>query len=243
MKRASFIFSVRIAPVLALGIAVACGSDVIEEDGKGGTSSTTATVASVTTGPGPSTNVSAASTTKSVQASATTGAGDACMQACDHAAMCGVPACQLLNPDCSMMQGQCLADCINDADCTQIQSLLTGNMDPVLSACLSGCQGGQGGGGGGGNIFACGQCANGAGCIDGCGADPACADWGMCALQCSTPQCFADCNAMFPAAEAGYRAVYTCACNSCESDCSGVMNPCDQPMGQGQGGGGGAGGN
>ena len=87
----------------------------------------------------------------------------------------------------------------------------------------------------------CGQCIFQANCADGCMNDPACQQWGQCALNCNTPDCYADCNAQHPDAAAQYEAIYACSCTSCETDCGATMDPCNQGA-TGAGGGIGAGG-
>jgi hypothetical protein len=166
--------------------------------------------------------------------------GNLCDQACGKAAGCGLPICQFAGVDCAMPGVDCPAQCILDADCGAINSLATMNPDPVLSACLQGCQGGGGGAGGmgmggagGGSPMDCGACAQQAGCPQQC-QGPGCNQWGQCAFGCfqtnPTPQCFAQCNAQVPQAAMGYEQVYDCLCTSCEAECLTTVDACNQPL-------------
>jgi hypothetical protein len=145
--------------LILAGSAAACGSDVNEGDttsssttgSGGGNGGTTATGGTGGTG-GTTSNGGGGSTANGGNG----GAGSLCDQACDKLATeCGLgqvcsmpPVSNLL--DCADPMADCPGQCILDADCTAILSLLGQNMDPALTACLGACQGGQGGGGGGG---------------------------------------------------------------------------------------------
>jgi hypothetical protein len=218
-------------------LALACGSEVTT------TGTTGAGGSGGSGGAGGSGSVSSSSASTSVSAtdaSSSTGpVGTPCEQACAKIETCGFGTCQQFGINCGDPQYDCVGECLVDATCADIIALAQGNGPPEIQACVSGCQGGgQGGGGQGG---ACGQCIFQSNCAGGCMNDPACQAWGQCALNCSTPDCYADCNTQFPEAAMQYGAIYECACSSCATDCEATMDPCNQGSGSGGAGAGGAG--
>jgi hypothetical protein len=224
------------ATLLSAG-ASGCGSDVsIEDDGAGGTGGQSSS--NVTT----SSSGTTSSTTSATTTSTSTGPGVGCEDACAYAAECGLDVCGFANIDCSAGNFDCPADCINGATCAEILGLLQGG-SPALQACLQGCQGGSGAGGG--SQQACGSCLQQNDCLPtGCQQNPTCQAWGACAINCNTPQCYADCNAANPNAAQFFEPLYACACTSCDgaSACGGTMDPCNQGGGMGGMGAGGMGG-
>lgn len=217
----------------ATAALVACGDTVITPAGTGGQGGAggaqTTTVATTTT---------TTATTTTTTTSTSTGPMTLCDQACQHASDCGVDVCSFAMIDCANPQTDCPAQCLLDANCLQILSLLTQNPDPALIGCITGCQGGAGGGGPGGSCQGCAFQSCGM-VLQSCGT-PECQAWQQCAQGCSDPQCFADCNAQNPGASTYYGDVYDCLCTSCETDCAMTADPCNQVI-PGTGGAGGMG--
>ncbi len=214
-------------------LALGCSSDVDTVDGGGGSGTTSASATvGVTSGPTTSTTVA----TTAAVTSSSTGGGNTCEQGCAHLAKCGLDVCGQVGIDCQDPNTECPMGCVLDASCADLtEAIINMAPPPALAACLGACQGGTGGGGGG--MQGCGQCAFGADCFQGCFNDPDCQAWGQCAAGCSDPQCYADCNAMNPAAADSYGPIYACVCAACSSECGAQMDPCNQGMGTGGAGG------
>ena len=245
MRVVSFSSSPRIVPILCLAIAAAfaaCSGDP-EIEASSGTSTTTSTTGG--TG-GEGTGGGAMSSSSVAASSSTTGGaggmgGTKCDQACDKAANCGIPVCNFV--DCSsQMNSDCFAQCIIDADCAQILTLLNfPNADPKLMACVQGCQGGAGGAGGGGGAGGaaqmCGDCGFASCTAPGfaCQQNAECQPWLMCIQSCPDKACVDACDAMHPNADPESDDVLACLCTECPMECA-AQDPCKT------GGAGGAGG-
>jgi len=163
--------------------------------------------------------------------------GNECEQGCQHVIDCiGFDACSQFNIDCTNPQAECPGTCLNDATCEQIASLATQTPDPTLSGCIQGCQQGQGGGGVGGNgagggAQACSDCAQGS-CgtpIQACVGSTPCLNWLMCAMNCTDPQCYTDCDTANPNAAPQSTAVKDCACTQCNTECGDQIGTCPAP--------------
>lgn len=153
---------------LGLAFAIGCGSEVSSNSGGSGGGSGAAG------GTGGTTNVTqSVSATSTQSATSTTGSGNtACDQGCAKAAGCGLDACSFINPDCASGNYECFGNCILDADCAAINSLINmQNADPTLVGCLQGCNGGQGGGGGAGGGGTQAECAATCGELYDCGLE------------------------------------------------------------------------
>jgi hypothetical protein len=165
-------------------------------------------------------------------AGASGGAGgvpSSCEQACAHVATCqGADLCANAELDCDAPPfSDCVFDCLRTADCGDIASWLGGGSAPALNGCLGLCDGGA----------ACKQCEASsvdvnnpnAACIpelQACAADATCVDWGGCVGGCTTPNCYAACDAQFAGASALYEPLYGCLCTSCGEVCAFVANYC-----------------
>jgi len=233
---------------LAMGAAMgACSGDVVNEEpsgagptGSGGGTTTTTTTVTATATETPT------DTATNTNTNTDTGPMTVCDEACAHAAECGLNICGFQMLDCANRQYECAAECIKDASCEQILSIASGDIDPALGVCLYVCQ--NGGQGGGGQGEQCGTCLFQNDCLDPIQTCPGATDcdaWGDCASACAQsdpqPSCFDACDAQYPGAAPAYSLVYECGCTSCETDCTSMIDPCNQG-GSGAGGAGGAGG-
>lgn len=226
---------------------LACGSDVEEvpfesssssSSGAGAAGSTsTAAGGSSTSTSGPSASSVAASTAASTSGTGGTGGvGTPCEEACEKVeGRCGFPGVCGQFVDCGMAGADCFGQCVLDADCDAIASLVGANPDPTLLACVTGCQqGGQGGAGGGGvggggvgggpagDCIQCGQSA----CLGdalACIQNPQCSDWIQCVQACNgDPACSAVCEQSNPGGPASDD-LKECACMNCSAECSALL--------------------
>ena len=229
---------------------LACGSDVDDVPIGPSSSSSSGTGAagasggaggaSTSTG-GPTSSV--ASTAASTAASSTSGNGGSggvgtpCEEGCEKInTECGFgDLCSMIPQlDCGSAPGaDCFGQCVLDADCDAIGSLIGNNPDPALIGCLTACQGGgQGGAGGGGGQGAGG--GPGGDCLDcgtmactnegiACFQDNACGAWLQCLQGCNDAACVADCDANSPGGPAS-DAVKECACQACNMECSTLLS-------------------
>lgn len=210
--------------------AWACGSDVNTTPGGTGTGGST----SSTGGAG---GASVTSTTTS--STTTTGGGgfantceEACYKVeveCAFAGACGLIS-QYLGVDCGTPEGECLGQCLLDADCGAILSLVGQDMDPVLSACVFDQCLGEGDPCLSCTLQSCGAESQ------ACGSDDPCSAFVQCSAACNQDQsCVADCAAANPSAAT--TAMAACIDDNCAGDCYGGAGGSG-----GSGGGGGAGG-
>ncbi|MBI4951412.1 MAG: hypothetical protein HY908_05230 [Myxococcales bacterium] len=214
-------------------VAAACSNEVSSTSGTGGAGNTTTTTTTSTT----STSTTTTTTTTTTSTTTTSTTGDVCQQACQHIVDCmGFDVCaQIGGIDCSTVQNQCLADCVNATACADMGI-------GTLQTCQQGCQGTGGngaGGAGGASAQSCGQCGQGncgteiQAClgISGCGSfNPNDPTWFGCITGCLqndfTSTCFGACDQQYANASAGYGPIYTCMCGSCATECAPV-DPCN----------------
>lgn len=72
------------------------------------------------------------------------------------------------------------------------------------------------------------QCTTGIAAM--CGGSFECFDWVMCWDSCSTPECYVDCDAQYPAYASVQQQMYDCVCAYCKNECvSGPASGCDDP--------------
>jgi hypothetical protein len=253
MRAVSYSYIVPVLSVLMVGLGfMACSDDVNTSSSSGSASG--AGGAGGETGSAQSSTVasSVASSSASASASSTSGGqggGSLCDQACGHLEEClGLDVCPFIMVDCDTvgMGFDCPGQCILDADCAQLATLLNlqtdpTKVDPKLLACYNACQGGAGGAGGGGTGD-CNTCVGG-NClapVGACNNDQECQDWLQCVQGCQDGPCSDACDVMYANAKPIFEPVYECVCNSCAEDCN-SFNPCKN-QGAGGAGGGGAGG-
>jgi hypothetical protein len=250
MRAVSYSYIVPVLSVLAVGLGfMACSDDANTSSSSGSASgSGGAGGKDVETG-GAAQSSSVASTSASSAASSTSGGqggGSVCDQACDRLKACiGLDVCPFIMIDCDTvgMGFDCPGQCILDADCKQIQTLLNlqsdpSKVDPELLACYNACNGGAGGAGGGGTGD-CNTCAGGS-CLaelQACNGSMECMDWLQCVQGCQDGPCSDACDVMYLGAKPIYEPIYDCVCTSCADDC-GAFNPCKNQGAGGAGGGG-----
>lgn len=159
-----------------------------------------------------------------------------CEQACDKIANeCGFGnvCSQIPFLNCADMASDCYGNCILQADCSALPSLLTSNPDPKLAGCISACMGSNG---------SCQQCVVGQ-CsseIQACQNSNGCQGFAACAFNCNNSEsCLDDCASKNPSTET--TALLACTKSKCASECTGGGS--GGSGGGGQGGQGGQGGN
>lgn len=211
---------------LFLGVSLGCSSTVTpSDDGGGGTGGAPSTNGggpsnggAPSSGGAPSTggqiNEGGAPDTTTV---ASGGASAACEQVCDNVEACfGVSCGQFI--DCNNPDAQCPAECAVNASCEELAQIAQNNPPPEIAECLEvqcGIGGDGGGGTGGAPPQSCNSCLFQSGCLAPCQGQQACQGWGQCSFNCQTPDCYANCNAMFPDAEPYYSQIYPCICDNC----------------------------
>jgi hypothetical protein len=211
-----------------LGVSLGCGSNVVPADdggGGGAGGSTPSNGGAPTNGGAPSTggqsNQGGAPDTTTVASGGSS--GNACEEVCGRVEECFGITCEQFNIDCDSPEAQCPAECAIDASCDELAAIAQGDPPPEVAECLEvQCGiGGDGGGGTGGDGAGgappqdCNPCLFQNDCLDPCMGQQACQGWGQCAFNCQSPDCYANCNAMFPQAEPFYSQIYPCICDNC----------------------------
>lgn len=215
-----------------LGAFLGCDSEVTPADGGGGsgTGGTPSQGGSPIVSGGGGAGGSGGAPTTNAGGSGGAAPENACEQVCQNVEECFNVGCGQAGVDCEDPQFDCPAECLKDAPCSELAAYAQGGaLQPETEACLADCDTGEGGGGGG-SPQACGQCMVQGGCLQPCMNEPLCQGWGQCAFSCSTPDCYADCNAQFPEAEPFFSQIYSCGCDSCPG-CEATMDPCNQTGG------------
>jgi len=149
----------------------------------------------------------------------------------------------LMYADCSTMQGQCFAQCVNDpnATCQQIAQAVQGQSGPVYD-CAQSCQGmttttstGTTMSTGTGMMQTCGTCVQNS-CQQELGAcfqtnPQECNAWVQCAQMCMDQACTDACTAAHPVNAnmmgmmvSRTQAVQDCSCMKCPMQCAATCN-------------------
>ena len=201
----------------------ACGSDVTNLPGD--TTSTGATGGAGGTATVTATASSSSSSSSASSSSSTGGMGNnPCEKACNKIEVeCGFGSVCSMIPflNCSEMSSYCYGNCILDANCAAIASLVGTSPDPTLASCISSCMGGG---------SSCQQCVltNCSTEVQACQGNATCQGFLGCATSCGDQNCIDDCASKNDSAET--QKLVACGVSNCSSECA-----------NGQGGAGGAG--
>jgi hypothetical protein len=233
MHRTALFLSVAAAVVASIA---ACSSDVQEaQPGTGGSGAGGSNAGGIgNTGAGATGGIGSGG---AGNAGGQGGGASVCEEACAYASACGFDICAQVGLVCDGDAYACEGQCVLDTSCEDLAAF----PNAALIACVQGCNGGTGGGGGGPDVEACLGCAE--PCVpEGCLQDPSCQSWGLCALNCTDPACFDQCDADNPDAAGQYGPFYECVCAGCDAECGPIMDPCAGSAGGGGVGGSGSGG-
>jgi hypothetical protein len=208
--------------VLGLVLVGACGTDVETEPGD--TTTVTGTGGSTSAGGGGSTTTTTTTTTTTSDGGNCAGVGGACEAACCKIEEdCGFPVtCAMAGDmlDCENNQpaADCFGQCIVDADCSALPTLVIPgeDPDPDLCACIEQCPGGA---------DLCSPCT---GCLvnscqtqfGACQQDGNCTAFMNCVQTnaCQDLACMTDCQTQNPGQATDD--LVACACGTCGNDCA-----------------------
>ena len=134
-----------------------------------------------------------------------------CYEACYYIEyVCGFfTACQASGFDCTTEDDFCESECMLDASCNAISSMVTANPDPDLTACLNDCDPNN----------ACTTCTA-SSCqssLNACYLDTECTAFMQCSENCLDKACADDCLAAHPSTATSN--LRTCTCMNCPTDC------------------------
>lgn len=140
----------------------------------------------------------------------------------------------MLNLDCSNPQNECLALCVNNTPCAQLNQ-------QTFQKCQAMCAGdggmpSDGGPSDGGNAQACTMCAQTSCQIEAftCAQDAMCGQWLQCIQGCfqgpNPSGCADKCDITYPGAASKYQPIYSCTCGKCLNECS-ALDPCSHVPG------------
>jgi hypothetical protein len=225
MRIGSLAFSGLFLTSLGVAAVGACTGDVQTEtgttSGTGGTGGQHSTTVVTNT----STTVTSTDVSTSVATSTSSG-GDQCMVACDHVQMCtGFDVCANgLKLDCSMQQGQCEAQCLNNIPCSML-NIQSGQ------ACLQMCAPDSGPPADAGD-----QCMQACAHVQMCFGFDVCSQLGM-QFDCSNPQnaCVAQCIDNTPCGMLSQQTFQACQ-QQCQASDGGPPPPADGGGGMSDGG-------
>lgn len=242
----------RVSATLALLIPVtfaACGGTIAIESGSGSgvsssRSASSTAVSSSSTGLGgapgfggsPSldaavSTVASSSSSGGVGGAGGAGGGSPCDMACAHVEACFGITCGVVGINCATLGSgfDCVAECINDTPCANLSQ---GTLTTCQAQCADGGTPPIDAGTDGSTSAGCEACV-GSSCLTAlkqCEGDATCKSWVGCAEACfnqpaAGPSCFSACDAQYPGAANLYAPVYSCVCQSCNSQCADV-NAC-----------------